>query len=110
MTKFGAILKLKNDKNLPLIIRGSADLKPISYLEKKGSAQCKSSIIFAGLRTDGTTIIKAKIWLIFADGFYDWKWLDKQVKKMQKYLIELPNSELFSFAGLYDQLIDKHTG
>ena len=60
LSKFGAILKLKNKKNLPLIIQGSSNLKPISYLEKKGSAQCKSSVIFAGLRTKGTTIIKAK--------------------------------------------------
>ena len=52
----------------------------------------------------------AKRCLIFADGFYEWKWLDKQGKKKQKYLIELPNSELFSFAGLYDQWIDKITG
>ena len=43
-----------------MIIQGSSNLKPISYLEKKGSAQCKSSVIFAGLRTKGTTIIKAK--------------------------------------------------
>ena len=60
LSKFGAILRLKNKKNLPLIIQGSLNLKPISYLEKKGSAQCKSSVIFAGLRTKGTTIIKAK--------------------------------------------------
>ena len=52
----------------------------------------------------------AKRCLIFADGFYEWKWLDKQGKKKQKYLIELPNSELFSFAGLYDQWVDKWTG
>ena len=52
----------------------------------------------------------AKRCLIFADGFYEWKWLDKQGKKKQKYLIELPNSELFSFAGLYDQWINKQTG
>ena len=52
----------------------------------------------------------AKRCLIFADGFFEWKWLDNQGKKKQKYLIELPNSELFSFAGLYDQRIDKHTG
>ena len=60
LTKFGAIIKLKNKKNLPLTIKGSTKLKPISYFEKKGSAQCKSSVIFAGLRTEGTTIIKAK--------------------------------------------------
>ena len=52
----------------------------------------------------------AKRCLIFADGFYEWKWLDKQGKKKQKYLIELPNSELFCFAGLYDQWVDKQTG
>ena len=52
----------------------------------------------------------AKRCLIFSDGFYEWKWLDKQGKKKQKYLIELPNSELFSFAGLYDHWVDKQTG
>ena len=60
LSKFGPILKLKNKKNLPLTIYGSKSLKPIKYLEKRGSAQCKSAIIFAGLRTNGTTIIKAK--------------------------------------------------
>ena len=60
LSKFGAILKLKNKKNLPLTIYGSKNLKPIKYLENKGSAQCKSAIIFAGLRAKGTTIIKAK--------------------------------------------------
>ncbi len=60
LSKFGAIFKLKNNKNLPLTIHGTKKLKPISYLEKRGSAQCKSSVIFAGLRTNGTTFIKAK--------------------------------------------------
>ncbi len=60
LSKFGVKFKLNNNKNLPLIIEGSKDLKPIKYFEKKGSAQCKSSIIFAGMRTNGTTIIKAK--------------------------------------------------
>ena len=60
LSKFGAILKLKNKKNLPLTIYGSKNLKPIKYFEKKGSAQCKTAVIFAGLRTKGTTVIKAK--------------------------------------------------
>ncbi len=60
LSKFGAKFKLKNNRNLPLKIVGSKNLKPISYFEKKGSAQCKSSVIFAGMRTDGTTRIKAK--------------------------------------------------
>ena len=60
LKKFGAKLKLTKNRNLPLNILGTKDLKPIKYYENKGSAQCKSSIIFAGLRTKGTTIIKAK--------------------------------------------------
>ncbi len=60
LSKFGAKFKLTKNNFLPLKIYGSSALKPIKYNEKKGSAQCKSSIIFAGMRTDGTTIIKAK--------------------------------------------------
>jgi 3-phosphoshikimate 1-carboxyvinyltransferase len=60
LAKFGASFKLKNKKNLPLVINGSKNLNPIRYFEKKGSAQCKSSVIFGGMRTKGTTIIKAK--------------------------------------------------
>ena len=60
LKKFGAELSLTNNRNLPLNILGTKNLKPINYCENRGSAQCKSSIIFAGLRTEGTTIIKAK--------------------------------------------------
>ena len=60
LNKFGANIKLKNNKYLPLLIDKPSKLIPIKYYEKKGSAQCKSAVIFAGLRTDGTTIIKAK--------------------------------------------------
>ena len=60
LSKFGAKFKLKNNKNLPLTIIGNKKPTPIKYYENKGSAQCKSSVIFAGLRTDGTTFIKAK--------------------------------------------------
>ena len=45
---------------MPLIISGSEKLRPIKYLERKGSAQCKSAVIFGGMRTDGITTIKAK--------------------------------------------------
>ena len=60
LSKFGAKFKLRSNNFLPLKIYGSSKLKPIKYNEKKGSAQCKSSIIFAAMRTDGTTTIKAK--------------------------------------------------
>ena len=60
LQKFGAKFKLTKNRNLPLSILGTTNLKPIKYYEKKGSAQCKSSVIFAALRTEGTTFIKAK--------------------------------------------------
>ena len=60
LRKFGADIKLNNNKNLPAIIKGSNTLKPILYKENKGSAQCKSSVIFGGMRTTGKTFIKAK--------------------------------------------------
>ena len=60
LSKFGAKFKLHKNKFLPLTIMGSAKLKPINYFEKKGSAQCKSAVIFGGMRTKGRTIIKAK--------------------------------------------------
>jgi len=52
----------------------------------------------------------AKRCIIFADGFYEWKWLDPKGRKKQKYLVEYPDSESFGFAGLYDQWVNKETG
>ena len=60
LSKFGASFHLKNDLNLPLTIKGSKKLKPIKFFERKGSAQCKSSVIFAGIKANGKTVIKAK--------------------------------------------------
>ncbi len=60
LSNFGAKFKFKKKNGLPLTIKGSENLKPINYTETKGSAQCKSSIIFGGMRTDGKTLIKAK--------------------------------------------------
>ena len=60
LSKFGATFNLKDKKNLPLIINGSSNLKSFKYLEKRGSAQCKSAVILGGMKSDGTTFIKAK--------------------------------------------------
>ena len=60
LSKFGATFQLKNNKNLPLTVYGAKNLKSIKYIEKKGSAQCKSAVIFGGMRANGTTLIKAK--------------------------------------------------
>jgi len=59
LSEFGATFKLNKNKNLPLVINGTNNLKPIFYHEKLGSAQCKSAIIFGAMRTEGKTIIKA---------------------------------------------------
>ena len=59
LIKFGAKIKLTK-KGLPLTIEGNKNLYPIRYSELKGSAQCKSSVIFAGLKTEGKTFIRAK--------------------------------------------------
>jgi 3-phosphoshikimate 1-carboxyvinyltransferase len=60
LKKFGAKFKYKHKFKLPLIVGGSKNLKSIKYYEKKGSAQCKSSIMLAALNTKGETYIKAK--------------------------------------------------
>ena len=60
LSRFGATFKLNKNYGLPLIIKGSKKLKPINFYENKGSAQCKSSVILAGIKTKGKTIIKAK--------------------------------------------------
>ena len=60
LKKFGVNFKLTKGKYLPLKIFGSKNLNPIKYYENRGSAQCKSSVIFAGMKANGTTYIRAK--------------------------------------------------
>ncbi|WP_440928216.1 3-phosphoshikimate 1-carboxyvinyltransferase [Candidatus Pelagibacter sp.] len=60
LSEFGAKFKLHKNKNLPLTIYGSNNLKPIIYRENKGSAQCKSSVILGSMRANGISTIIAK--------------------------------------------------
>lgn len=48
--------------------------------------------------------------LIIADGYYEWHWLDAKGKKRQKYLLTLPNDEVFVFGGLWSKWTNKKTG
>jgi len=48
--------------------------------------------------------------LVIADGFYEWQWLDSKGNKKQKYMITLPNDELFAFGGLWSEWVDKSSG
>ena len=59
LKNFGVLISSNNSK-LPVKITGSTFLRPINYFEKLGSAQCKSSILLAALKTPGITKIKAK--------------------------------------------------
>ena len=89
LNKFGAKIKLTKN-GLPLTIEGNKNLKPIKYLEQKGSAQCKSSVIFAGLKTEGKTLIKAKLSRNHTELLCKHLNLPVKVKKIKNYdLIEV---------------------
>ena len=85
LSKFGAKFILTKKKNLPLKIIGSSNLQGINYIEKKGSAQCKSSVIFAGMRSNGTTIIKAKKSRNHTELMCKYLGLPINIKKRKKY-------------------------
>ena len=56
---FGVNIK-SNNSCLPVEILGTEFLRPINYLENRGSAQCKSAVMLAALHTPGITKLKAK--------------------------------------------------
>ena len=90
LSKFGASFQLRNNTYLPLIIKGSKKLKPVRFFEDKGSAQCKSSVIFGGIKANGKTIIKAKKSRNHTELLLKYLKLPIKVKKNQKFdLIEI---------------------
>ena len=54
---FGATI-LDNNGKLPILIKGTKYTKPIKYTENLGSAQCKSAVMIAALKTFGETKLK----------------------------------------------------
>ena len=90
LTKFGTTFKLNKNKSLPLTISGSKKLKPIYFEEKKGSAQCKSAVIFGGMRANGLTLIKAKKSRNHTELLCKYLKLPLKIKKKKNYdLIEV---------------------
>ena len=90
LSKFGASFHLKNNSNLPLIIKGSKELNPIRFFEDKGSAQCKSSVIFGGIKANGKTLIKAKKSRDHTELLFRYLKLPIKVKKSKNFdLIEV---------------------
>lgn len=48
--------------------------------------------------------------LIIATGFYEWHWNDEKGKSKEKYLINLKDETIFTFAGLYTKWINPNSG
>ena len=97
LKKFGAKFYPKSKKKLPLLISGSKFLKPIKYLENKGSAQCKSTIMLAALNTVGKTIIKAKKSRDHTEILLKYLKLPIKIKKTKNFdLIEIEGGKKFN--------------
>jgi len=85
LEKFGAKFYYKTKNKLPLSILGTKSIKGIHYLENKGSAQCKSSVMFAALNASGTTTIKAKKSRNHSELLFKYLKIPIQIKKNKKY-------------------------
>ena len=70
---------------MPLSIIGSEITKPINYIENKGSAQCKSSVMLAALNTSGITSIKAKKSRNHTELLFRYLKIPIKVKKTKKF-------------------------
>ena len=85
LEKFGAKFYYKKKNRLPLSIFGSKSAESIKYLENRGSAQCKSSVMFAALNASGTTSIKAKKSRNHSELLFKYLKIPIKIKKTKKY-------------------------
>ena len=85
LEKFGAKFYYKTKNKLPLSILGSQSVKGIKYLENKGSAQCKSSVMLAALNASGTTSIKAKKSRNHSELLFKYLKIPTKIKRTKKY-------------------------
>ena len=85
LEKFGARFYYTVKNKLPLTILGSQSVKGIKYLENKGSAQCKSSVMLAALNSSGTTFIKAKKSRNHSELLFKYLKIPIKIKKTKKY-------------------------
>ena len=83
LKKFGASFSVK--KTLPLTMRGTNKPKSINYIENKGSAQCKTSIMLAALKSEGVTRIKAKKSRDHTEILFKYLKIPLKIKKNKKY-------------------------
>ena len=85
LERFGAKFHYKVKNKLPLTILGSQSIKGIKYLEDRGSAQCKSSVMLAALNSSGTTFIKAKKSRNHSELLFKYLKIPIKIKKTKKY-------------------------
>ena len=85
LEKFGAKFYYIKKNKLPLSILGSQSAKGIKYIENKGSAQCKSSVMLAALNSSGTTFIKAKKSRNHSELLFKYLKIPIKIKKTKKY-------------------------
>ncbi len=60
LKKIGVNFYPPNKSKLPIFIKGSNYLRPIEYVEKRGSAQCKTCVMLASLNVPGIIKIRAR--------------------------------------------------
>uniref|UniRef100_UPI004049D369 3-phosphoshikimate 1-carboxyvinyltransferase n=1 Tax=Candidatus Pelagibacter sp. TaxID=2024849 RepID=UPI004049D369 len=85
LEKFGAKFHYKTKNKLPLSILGAQSSKGINFIENKGSAQCKSSVMLAALNSSGTTFIKAKKSRNHSELLFKYLKIPIKIKKTKKY-------------------------
>ena len=85
LEKFGAKFYYKIKNKLPLSILGSENIKGINYFEDKGSAQVKSSVMFAALNASGTTSIRAKKSRNHSELLFKYLKIPIRISKTKKY-------------------------
>ncbi len=84
LRKFGAKFDSEK-KNLPINILGIEKPESINYHELKGSAQCKTAVMFAALKSHGSTYIKAKKSRDHTELLFSYLKLPIKVKKNKNY-------------------------
>jgi len=85
LKKFGARFSYNIKDKLPLSIIGSENSRGINYIENKGSAQCKTSVMLAALNSTGTTRIKAKKSRNHSELLFKYLKVPIKIKKTKKY-------------------------
>ena len=84
LEKFGATFKKKKN-TLPIYIKGSKNLKPIKYEELRGSAQCKSTVMLAGLLVSGWTKLRCAKSRTHTELLFKYLKIPIKIKKTKKF-------------------------